>query len=80
MPHLGEFVRIAKTFGVEKRHSPVIEGPEGPSRFYYLQREPFRPFVILPDLPDDRVLNRDTVAAWCETLGLPPEDSGLPPT
>jgi hypothetical protein len=31
------------------------------------------------DLCSDHVLKRDTVAVWCETLGLPPEDFGLPP-
>ena len=79
MPSLGEFIRIARRHGVEKKHGPVLVGPNGPSRIYYLQRKMGDPMVLLPDLPGDHILKRDTVAMWCETLRLPPEDYGLPP-
>lgn len=79
MPSLGEFIRRAEKFGVTKKHTPVLYGPNGASRIYYLQRYTHGPHVIVPDLRSDHILNRDTVAVWCETLGLPPEDFGLPP-
>jgi hypothetical protein len=31
----------------------------------------------LPDLRQDRRLERETVENWCKTLGLPGEDFGL---
>jgi hypothetical protein len=79
MPRLGEFISIASKHGVKKKHGPVLMGPNGPGRIYYLQRQMGDRMVILPDLRSDHVLKRDTVAVWCETLGLPPEDFGLPP-
>jgi len=40
MPTLGEFIEGAKRLGVRLKHSPTLaEGPKGPVRFYYLQRE-----------------------------------------
>jgi hypothetical protein len=35
------------------------------------------PFVVLPDLRQDRRLEHETVENWCKTLGLPGEDFGL---
>lgn len=65
--------------GVKLKHTPdLAEGPRGPVRFYYLQRENYGPFVVLPDLRPGRRLERATIENWCETLGLPREDFGLP--
>jgi len=75
---LGEFIRRAKEFGVQLRHSPSLAaGPKGLVRFYYLTRGDDRPFVVLPDLRDDRRLEPATILNWCETLDLPKEDFGL---
>ena len=75
---LGEFIRRAEELGVQLRHSPSLaEGPKGPLRFYYLTRGDDRPFVVLPDLRDDRRLEPATILNWCETLDLPKEDFGL---
>jgi hypothetical protein len=63
------------------REAPVVlysGGPKGAVRFYYLQREPGTPFVVLPDLRQHRQLYWDTVRDWCQTLSLPVEDFGLP--
>jgi len=43
----------------------------------YLTRGDDRPFVVLPDLRDDRRLEPATILNWCETLDLPKEDFGL---
>lgn len=81
MPTLGEFIQRAKAFGVTLKYTPKLaEGPKGPVRFYYLQRENLAPFVVLPDLRYDRRLNRATVENWCRALGLPGEDLGLEPS
>jgi len=78
MPTLGEFIEGAKRLGVRLKHSPTLaEGPKGPVRFYDLQREDGTPFVILPDLRQDRRLERATVENWCKTLNLPEEDFGV---
>ena len=78
MPTLGEFIERTKKLGVNLKHTPdLAEGPKGPIRFYYLQRREFAPFVVLPDLRQDRRLERDTVENWCKALELPSEDVGL---
>jgi hypothetical protein len=78
MPTLGEFIRRAKELGVKLRHTDALaEGPKGPVRLYHLQRAEGRPFVVLPDLHQDRRLDEATVRNWCEVLGLPDEDFGL---
>jgi hypothetical protein len=80
MPSLGEFIEGAKRLGVRLKHTPTLaEGPKGPVRFYYLQREDGAPFVVLPDLRQDRrlELDRATVENWCEALNLPKEDFGV---
>jgi len=47
-------------------------------RFHDLTRGDDRPFVVLPDLRDDRRLEPATILNWCcETLDLPKEDFGL---
>ncbi len=81
MPTLGEFIRIAKNapHNLSLKHTPMLgEGPRGPVRFYYLQREAGS-FVVLPDLHQERRLERATVENWCKTLGLPGEDFGVGP-
>ena len=53
MPTLGEFIERAKRFGVKRKHTPTIaDGPRGPVRFYYLQRQAGQPFVVLDDMPN----------------------------
>ena len=80
MPTLGEFIERVERFGIRVKHSPALaEGPRGPIRFYYLQRGDGTPFVVLPDLRQERRLARETVETWCKTLVLPGEDFGLGP-
>jgi hypothetical protein len=80
MPTLGEFVERAQRFGVKRKRTPAIaDGPRGPVRFYYLQREAGRPFVVLDDMPNSARLTWNQVRSYCRVLGLPHEDFGLGP-
>lgn len=78
MPTLGEFIERAKRFGVKRKQTPTItDGPRGPVRFYYLQRQAGQPFVVLDDMPNSARLTPNQVRSYCRVLGLPPEDFGL---
>lgn len=59
-PTLGEFIEKAKTHGVEVKHCPVVDGPQGPVRFSYLWIDADR-FVPLPDLSNEDRLAPDLV-------------------
>jgi len=79
MPTLGEFIeRLRTKYGVQKKHTPTLtEGPLGPVRFYYLQRENRTPFVVLPSLRNDARLDRKTVVNWCDCFDIPLDEFGL---
>lgn len=79
MPTLGEFIeRVRAKFGVTQKHTPTLtEGPLGPIRFYYLQREEGTPFQVLPNLRNDARLERKTVIDWCDLFGIPIDEFGL---
>jgi len=72
MPTLGDFIEWAEMrYGIRRKDSPTLaEGPRGPVKWTYLQRNEGDPFVVLPDMADQDRLSPNEVRSFCETLGM----------
>jgi hypothetical protein len=79
MPTLEEFIeRVRLKFGIQHKRTPALaEGPDGPVRYYYLQRADRTPFVVIPNMRYDARLERKTVVNWCDVFGIPLDEFGL---